>query len=55
MKMLGKLGWHGQCSCCSGPSARETIKAQEERQWRAELEDELDAGVTYCVFHKEKK
>jgi hypothetical protein len=38
--MIGRLGWHGQCACCCGPDDRATIKAQEERQWRKEAEDE---------------
>jgi len=35
MKMLGRLGWKGQCSCCNGPK---WVKAEEKRQWRAEAE-----------------
>ena len=35
-KLIGRLGWHGQCACCSGPAGKDTIRAQEERAWRAE-------------------
>lgn len=42
MKMLGKLGWFGQCSCCNGPRQ---IKHLEKRQWRKKYADEIiDAG-----------
>lgn len=33
-KMVGRLGWHGQCSCCCGPDDPSTVKAQEKREWR---------------------
>lgn len=40
MKMLGKLGWRGQCSCCNGPRSKKAIRAEEKRRWRAEGEPE---------------
>jgi hypothetical protein len=36
MKMLGRLGWFGQCSCCNGPRGKHEMKRLEERQWRRE-------------------
>jgi hypothetical protein len=36
MKMLGRLGWFGQCSCCNGPRGKREMKRLEERQWRRE-------------------
>lgn len=38
MKMLGKLGWHGQCDCCCGKNGNKEIKRQEEIAWRREYE-----------------
>ena len=40
-KLLGRLGWHGQCACCCGPDGKDTIRAQEDRAWRAEAFLEL--------------
>lgn len=37
-KMLGRLGWHGQCSCCNGPGWE---KRAEEREWRREWADDM--------------
>lgn len=37
MKMLGRLGWRGQCSCCNGPKPKKSIRAEEKRHWRREL------------------
>jgi hypothetical protein len=42
--MFGRLGWHGQCSCCSGPAGKDTTRAQEERAWRAEALQEIAEG-----------
>lgn len=42
MKMIGKLGWHGQCACCCGKDGNQEIKRQEERQWRKEADDEIE-------------
>ena len=39
--MLGRLGWHGQCSCCNGPDGKQEIKRQEDRAWRREALDEM--------------
>ncbi len=37
-KLLGRLGWHGQCSCCNGPKPRKSVRAEEKLAWRrAEL------------------
>ena len=41
MKMLGRLGWFGQCSCCNGPRSKRQMKRYERRQWHADLR-ELD-------------
>jgi hypothetical protein len=38
--MLGRLGWHGQCSCCNAPRSKRQTKAEEERLWRSEAADE---------------
>jgi hypothetical protein len=35
-KMLGKLGWRGQCSCCNGPRGKDQIRSEEKRLWRRE-------------------
>lgn len=35
-KMLGRLGWRGQCSCCNGPKDPKAIRAEEKRNWRKE-------------------
>jgi hypothetical protein len=32
-KMLGRLGWHGQCACCCGQDSKRQEKAREKR-WR---------------------
>jgi hypothetical protein len=36
MKMLGRLGWRGQCSCCNGPRSKRQLKAEEKRRWRSD-------------------
>jgi len=36
MRMLGKLGWHGQCSCCNGPRSKHQIKRKEKKEWQNE-------------------
>lgn len=41
-RMYGRLGWHGQCSCCNSNREKRAVKAGEERQWRAEAEEELN-------------
>lgn len=33
-KMLGRLGWRGQCSCCNGPKDVKAIRAEEKVQFR---------------------
>lgn len=38
MKLLGRLGWRGQCSCCNGPQDRKAIRAEETRDWRREFD-----------------
>jgi hypothetical protein len=38
MRMIGKLGWWGQCSCCNEPRR---MKRYEENQWRKEYDAEL--------------
>lgn len=50
MKMLGKLGWHGQCSCCNGPRNKKDIKQQEARQWHKDVLEEL--GIIESVPSK---
>lgn len=42
-KLLGRLGWRGQCACCDGPKGKRQIKREEEAQWRAEYEREAIA------------
>jgi hypothetical protein len=41
MKMLGRLGWRGQCGCCNGPRGKHSIKQEEARQWHKDVLDEL--------------
>ena len=41
MKLLGRLGWHGQCACCCGPHGKKQIKREEERDWRREAEEDV--------------
>lgn len=38
-RMLGRLGWHGQCACCNGPACD---KRAEDRAWRREWDREQD-------------
>lgn len=38
MKMLGRLGWRGQCSCCNGPKDQKSIRAEEKRDWKREIQ-----------------
>jgi len=42
VKMLGRLGWRGQCACrdCTGPRTRRQVKAKERREVRAEAVEE---------------
>jgi hypothetical protein len=35
-KMLGRLGWRGQCACCNGPRYRKQIRAEERLGWLRE-------------------
>ena len=35
-RMYGRLGWHGQCSCCCAPRSKRSERALEERTWRNE-------------------
>lgn len=37
-RMLGRLGWHGQCGCCNGPRDE---KPTERREWKADALSEL--------------
>ena len=39
VKMLGRLGWRGQCSCCNGPRGKKAIRAEEKRHWRREVDE----------------
>ena len=41
-KLLGKLGWRGQCSCCNGPKDKKAIRHEEDRFWRREMEEEVN-------------
>ena len=36
-KMLGRLGWRGQCSCCNGPKPKKAIRAEEKVAVRVEI------------------
>jgi hypothetical protein len=31
-KMLGRLGWHGQCDCCCGQDGKDQVRAREKRE-----------------------
>lgn len=42
MKLLGRLGWYGQCACCSGPASKRQIKRREARLWRKDMERSRD-------------
>lgn len=35
-RMVGSLGWHGQCACCCGADTKRQVKRQEDREWRRE-------------------
>jgi hypothetical protein len=58
--MMGRLGWHGQCSCCGGPSGKDSIRAYERAQWVRDYRDDLDFGwneimteaICRCECHK---
>ena len=39
MKMIGKLGWRGQCSCCNDKA---DMKAAEKHAWQREAEEEME-------------
>jgi hypothetical protein len=39
-KMLGRLGWRGQCSCCNGPRSKNQIRAEERLAWLREAAGE---------------
>ncbi len=61
MKMYGRLGWHGQCACCSGPRTKHSEKLSEERQWRSDFVTELvaetseaECPATFAVNRLEK-
>jgi hypothetical protein len=43
-KMLGKLGWRGQCSCCNAPKDKKAIK-QEEKGAFAKYCDEVSKEI----------
>lgn len=43
-KLMGRLGWRGQCSCCSGPRGHDQIRAEEKRETRQEAERERCCG-----------
>jgi hypothetical protein len=49
MKMLGKLGWFGQCSCCNGPRGKREMKRYEQRQWER---DAFDYPQDYARRHE---
>ena len=40
-KMLGRLGWRGQCSCCNGPKDTKAIRAEEKVQFRLLTDEEV--------------
>lgn len=35
-RMMGRLGWHGQCACCCGNRGKESVRAQERVEVRRE-------------------
>ena len=53
-RMIGKLGWKGQCSCCNG---NKDVKAEEKHLFNKEVqkylfersEEESGAQGTYLV------
>lgn len=44
MKMLGKLGWRRQCSCCNYPKDNKAIR-KEEKDAFAKYVDEVSKEV----------
>jgi hypothetical protein len=45
VKMLGRLGWRGQCSCCNGPKDKKAIRAEERLAWLREAAAERRATM----------
>lgn len=43
-RLMGRSGWHGQCSCCNGPRTRDSIRRYETAQWLRDYRDDLDSG-----------
>lgn len=43
-KMMGRLGWRGQCSCCSSPRGHDQVRVYETAQWLRDYRDDLDSG-----------
>lgn len=43
-RMIGKSEWHTQCpyGCCRGIICKDTVRKREERDWRKDLDDELE-------------
>jgi hypothetical protein len=35
-KMLGRLGWRGQCACCNRARPKRNIKREEKNLWQRE-------------------
>lgn len=40
-KLLGRLGWRGQCSCCNGPKDVKAVRAEEKVQFRVLSAEEV--------------
>ena len=48
-RMLGRLGWHGQCSCCNGPA---DDAARECRDWQREA---AEAVIERASEHEDER
>lgn len=60
-KMLGALGWRGQCSCCNGSRTKHQIRQEEKRELRDAVEEAFqvepppvdeESGCEDIAFHK---
>ncbi len=44
-KLLRKLGWRGQCSCCNSPKDKKAIRQEEQKEWKDETIFEAGWGI----------
>ena len=59
MKMMGELGWEGQCGCCCGRDTNKQVRLKENIFWRkeydAELQDDWEASNQALWLPPEEK